>query len=466
MKSVLIITKAMDAVSVVRSCFESDALVSHRVEKQAAMQLLEKRPYDFVFTDIRALKESARENGYKAIFQPFWHLHPSIEIIVMAPQEMIREAVRAVKEGASDYLTYPLNVVETKYVIENICEKALVQSELGYLRDQFWELDELDVVQTKSPLMRVVYDKIRSVAQTRSTILLIGETGVGKGVLASLIHRHSNRRNAQFISVHCGAIPDTLLESELFGHEKGAFTGAIRRKLGKFEIAHGGTIFLDEIGTVTPLAQIKLLQVLQDGTFQRVGGEENIKTDCRVIAATNADLKKMSETGQFRKDLYYRLDVFPMEIPPLRARLEDIPHFVELFLKRMNRESTREIRDVDPQVLEAFRRYSWPGNIREIENLLERAYILENSPILTSESFPSELFESINRAAAVLPIYTSVNLAEVRKRGIEKIERGYLKNLLESNKGKINDSALAAGVSSLQLHKLMKRYGLRKEQFK
>ena len=169
--------------------------------------------------------------------------------------------------------------------------------------------------------MKMVFDKIRSVALTKSTVLLTGETGTGKGVLANLVHRHSNRRDAQFISVHCGAIPDTLLESELFGHEKGAFTGAVRRKLGKFEIASGGTIFLDEIGTITPSAQIKLLQVLQDGTFQRVGGEETIEANVRVIAATNADLKKMCDDGHFRKDLYYRLDVFPIELPPLRGRV-------------------------------------------------------------------------------------------------------------------------------------------------
>lgn len=466
MKSALIIAQTMNAVSVVRSCFEAGALVSHAVEKQSAMKLLGKRPYDFIFADIRVLKESAEENGYKAAFQTFWHFYPSMQIIVMAPQDMIREAVRAVKEGASDYLTYPLNAVETKFIIESIHENTLMQSELKHLRDKFWEMDDLDVVQTKNPLMQTVYDKIRSVAQTKSTVLLIGETGVGKGVVASLIHRHSNRRNAQFISVHCGAIPDTLLESELFGHEKGAFTGAVRRKLGKFEIAHGGTIFLDEIGTITPLAQIKLLQVLQDGTFQRVGGEENIKTDCRVIAATNADLKKMSVEGQFRKDLYYRLDIFPIEIPPLRTRLEDIAHFIEIFLKRMNRENTKVIRDVDPQVVEAFRRYSWPGNIRELGNLLERAYILETSPILTPESFPSELFESTDHASALLPINTSATLKEVRKRGIENIERGYLKTLLELKKGKINESALAAGITGRQLHKLMSKYGLRKEQFK
>jgi transcriptional regulator with GAF, ATPase, and Fis domain len=293
----------------------------------------------------------------------------------------------------------------------------------------------------------------------------MGETGTGKGVMANLIHRHSNRRDAQFISVHCGAIPDTLIESELFGHEKGSFTGAVRRKLGRFEVATGGTIFLDEIGTLTPSAQIKLLQVLQDGIFQRVGGEETITTNVRVITATNVDLKKMCDDGLFRKDLYYRLNVFPIDIPPLRERLQDIPHFVEVFLKKINSVNIKEIHDVDPQVLEAFNQYPWPGNIREMENLIERAYILESSSVLTPESFPSELFE-FGAPVATLQVDSSLTLAEVRKRGIENIERNYLKDVLTRNKGKIKDSSEAAGITTRQFHKLMKKYGIHKEEFK
>jgi transcriptional regulator with GAF, ATPase, and Fis domain len=313
--------------------------------------------------------------------------------------------------------------------------------------------------------MKKAYEKIRSVAPTRSTVLLMGETGTGKGELAKLIHRHSTRRDAQLISVHCGAIPDTLLESELFGHEKGAFTGAVRRRLGKFEIATGGTIFLDEIGTITPSAQIKLLQILQDQTFQRVGGEETLEANVRVISATNTDLKKMCEDGQFRKDLYYRLNVFPIEIPPLRDRPEDIPHLVEVFLKRMNKFSSKEIHDIHPHVLEAFTRYSWPGNIRELENLMERAYILETSSLLTPESFPSELLES-EAPSASIAFDAQLTLTEVRHKGIEDIERRYLKEVLAKNHGKIKESASVAGVTTRQLHKLMKRYGIRKEEFR
>jgi DNA-binding NtrC family response regulator len=371
----------------------------------------------------------------------------------------------AVKAGASNYITYPINPAEVNYVIENVYESLIMQSEVDYLRDKFWETDSLEIIQTKNPKMKIVFDKIRSVASTKSTVLLTGETGTGKGVLANLIHRHSNRSDVQFISVHCGAIPDTLLESELFGHEKGAFTGAIRRKLGKFEIAQGGTMFLDEIGTITPSAQIKLLQVLQDGIFQRVGGEDTIEANVRVIAATNTDLKKMCDDGQFRKDLYYRLNVFPIELPPLRERVEDVPYFVEEFLKRMNRLNKKEIHDTHPRVIEAFKNYSWPGNIRELENLMERAYILESSSVLTPESFPGELFETENLSATV-SLDAGLSIAEARSRGIEDIERNYLKEQLAQNRGKIQDTARAAGITTRQLHKLMKKYGIRKEEFK
>jgi DNA-binding NtrC family response regulator len=465
MRYILVISKEQEVFFSIQSCFRSEYRVQNVADKDAALEMLHKERYDFIFVDVEILRESSPDNGYKAALQSFWHLYPTSEIIVMSSQDLIREAVKAVKAGASDYLTYPLNPDETKYVIESIYASLIAQSEVDYLRDQFWETDLSETVQTKNPIMKVVFDKIRSVAPTKSTVLLTGETGTGKGVLANLIHRHSNRREAQFISVHCGAIPDTLLESELFGHEKGSFTGAVRRKLGKFEIASGGTIFLDEIGTITPSAQIKLLQVLQDGTFQRVGGEDTLEANVRIIAATNANLTKMCDDGQFRKDLYYRLNVFPIELPPLRRRVEDIPYFIEEFLKRMSRLNTREIHHIHPRVIEAFKDYSWPGNIREMENLMERAYILETSSVLTPESFPGELFESETLSATV-SVDAGLSIAAVRRKGIEEIERNYLKEQLAQNRGKIQNTAKTAGITTRQLHKLMKKYGLRKEEFK
>jgi transcriptional regulator with PAS, ATPase and Fis domain len=350
-------------------------------------------------------------------------------------------------------------------VIKSLADSVAQKIELDYLRDQFWKPEWLDIIKSRNVGMREVYKKIRSVAPTRATVLLIGETGTGKGLLARMLHMHSNRCDDPFINVHCGAIPDTLLESELFGHEKGAFTGAVHRKLGKFEMARGGTIFLDEIGTITPSAQIKLLQVLQDGNFSRVGGEQILNTDARVIAATNADLGAMSERGEFRKDLYYRLNVFTIDIPPLRERVEDIAQIVELFLKKLRQRHEKNIHSVDPHVLQAFKNYHWPGNIRELENLMERAFILETTTVLTPESFPTGLFESGN-AHAVLPVQAHLPLAEARRQAIDDFERQYLKELFSRHKGRVNRSAEEAGVSTRQLNKLMVRHGIKKDVYK
>lgn len=384
----------------------------------------------------------------------------------MTPPERAGEAVEAVKAGAANYVTYPLNAEEIRYVTESVHEGIRAQSELDYLRDRFWQSDSLDVVQTRNQAMRAVFDQVRLVAPTKSTVLLTGETGTGKGVLAKLIHRHSNRRGVQFIGIHCGAIPDTLLESELFGHEKGAFTGAIRRKLGKFELANRGTIFLDEIGTITPSAQIKLLQVLQDRTFQRVGGETVIEADVRIIAASNKDLGQMVEQGLFRNDLYYRLNVFPIEIPPLRERREDIPQLTEIFLRQMNRFNHRGIHYVHPLVMEAFQRYPWPGNIRELENLVERACILESSSILTSTSFPAELFTGAPSALSAPAGRTGLTLAETRALAVTEAEKSYLQELLARTGGRINRTAESAGVTVRQISKLMRKYNIRKETFR
>ncbi len=465
MESILVTTVDPKLLHTIRSCLPSSYRMDRAPTKQQALELLLKRRYDLVFIDLDILSEEVHNENYKEAMRPFRQMYPAIEIVVMAPRDRIRKAIEAVKAGASDYLPCPIDPQEVKHVAEGISKSIIKQSGRSYLRDHFWHADSLEFVRTKSPNMKKALDKIRSVSPTKSTVLLIGDTGTGKSVMAKLIHQHSNRREAQFISVHCGAIPDTLVESEMFGHEKGAFTGAIKRKLGKFEIASGGTIFLDEIGTVTPSAQIKLLQVLQDGTFQRVGGEEVLKTDVRVIAATNANLKKMCDEGQFRKDLYYRLNVFPIDIPALSQRIEDIPLFIESFLRNQNNFSLKKIHSTHPRVLEAFNCYSWPGNIRELENLIERAYILETSAELTPESFPNELFES-ESTAVFIPSSKTLTLNQARLRGIEEVERNYLKDVLTRYKGKIGESASAAGISSRQLNKLMNKYGIKKEEFK
>jgi len=465
MKAILVASRNESACRAIRATMGSEYKVEVTSGKDSGLEMFRKKHYEFLFMDVEMLAESTPDHSYKTALQPFWQIYPTTQIIVMSSQEQIREAVMAVKAGASNYLTYPIDPEEIRYVTDSVYESLIMESELDYLRDRFWRKDSLEMVRTKTPLMKGVFNKVRSVAPTKSTVLLIGETGTGKGVIAKLIHQHSNRRDGPFIAVHCGAIPDTLLESELFGHEKGAFTGAVRRKLGNFEIARGGTIFLDEISTLTPSAQIKLLEILQEGTFHRVGGEATIEANVRVIAAANTDLQNMCDQGLFRRDLYYRLNVFPIEIPPLREREEDIPHIVQVILERLTKFHSKEIHHVHQDVIKAFRNYAWPGNIRELENLLERAYIIEEASVLTPESFPSDLF-AYKLSESLPDVNTAFTLAEVRRKGVEQLERSYLAELLGINKGRIKDAAEAAGISSRQLHKLMKKYGLTKEQFK
>ncbi len=464
-KSALVVSKDMQVVETIKGCAHSDFRFYSAAYKSGALEKLREVRYDIVFIDLNLLIENGRQGSYEKELEPFKHLHPTIQIVVMSSDKDVQYAVRAVNAGASHYLTYPIIAEEVRLLFHTISTSVTQQAELDYLRDKFWKADALDVAQTINPVMKEVFNKVRAVAPTKTTVLLMGETGTGKGVLAKLLHSHSHRENAQFISVHCGAIPDTLLESELFGHEKGAFTGALRKKLGKFEIAGKGTIFLDEIATITPSAQVKLLQVLQDGLFSRVGGEEILTSNARVIAASNSNLKQMAENGEFRKDLFYRLNVFPIEIPPLKDRIEDIPVLIRFFINKFNKEFGKEIKDIHPDVLEALRCYSWPGNIRELENLLERSYILETSSMLTPKCFPNELFEG-QSATAFRPINSTVSLAEARRKALEDFEREYLKDLLARHTGSIKESAEEADISTRQLHKLMSRYGIRKEDFK
>jgi len=465
MNSILVVSTDQNSIAAFRDAFGSTYSLAEAHQLTDVLDSLHKCHKDLIFIDIELLSVSDDKDGPIQGLQLIWKACASSEVVVMSSKDRIREAVRAVKAGARDYITHPVQPAEAKLVVENIKKLSSIQSELDYLRNKFWQSDSLELVQTDNPEMKAVFERISLVAPTKTTVLLMGETGTGKGVLAKLVHRHSNRKDKQFISVHCGAIPDTLLESELFGHEKGAFTGAIRKKPGKFEIAHGGTIFLDEIGTLTPSAQIKLLQVLQDGTFQHVGGEKTIAVDARVISATNVDLKSMCDKGQFRKDLFYRLNVFPIQVPPLSIRIEDIPLLLDLFLKRLNRNGQKNIQAVEPMVMDAFKKYSWPGNIRELENMLERAYILAKSHMLTRQDFPGEIFDS-GSSPAMMPVNTSETLSDFRRKAIEVAEKSYLKELLVKHQGKLGKASTDAGVSPRQLHKLLSKYAIQKESFK
>lgn len=467
MKSVIVAGAGSAVVRKIKEALGPDHRISSVKGNKELLQVVRGNRHHYVFVDLAILQGAASgsETSRQPVLEQLKVDGDLSKIIVLSSKERAGEAVMAVKAGASDYLTYPLDPVEIRHVLENIQDQISMESELDYLRDRFWQSESLESIRTNNAKMQKVFGMIRSVAPTKSTVLLSGETGTGKGLLAKIIHTHSNRRDNQFISVHCGAIPDTLLESELFGHEKGAFTGAIRKKLGKFEMASGGTIFLDEVGTLTSAAQIKLLQVLQDGTFQRVGGEETIYVDVRVISATNAGLDEMCRKGEFRKDLFYRLNVFPIESPSLNSRVEDIPQLAILFLRRLESKGQKGILSIGETVMEGLKAYAWPGNIRELENLLERAYILGSPPALTDDDFPDEI-SGFGDFPSMPAIDASKTLAEVRRTIMEEAERGYLKELLSNSAGKLKPAAQVAGITTRQLHKLMKKYTLRKEDFK
>ncbi|WP_051261913.1 sigma-54 dependent transcriptional regulator [Desulfovibrio inopinatus] len=465
MQRILIVASTTDAKTAA-SCFPAQARIDIEHQTSGIRARLEEKTYDLVFLDIQLLKPEHGDDktgGVRRITRLVWNKNPVAEVIVLCPAERIREAVNAVKEGAGNYLTLPLDPIEVRYVLNSMREVRRLEEQLDYFRKITGSSSQENVVGTTNPVMDDVFKKARMVAPTDSTVLLAGETGVGKGVIARLIHSLSERGRGPFVSVHCGAIPETLIESELFGHEKGSFTGAIRRKLGRFEIAAGGTIFLDEVGTIGEPTQVKLLQVLQDKCFHRVGGDADICVNTRVIAASNIDLKAECERGRFRKDLYFRLNIFPINIPPLRERKEDIPRLAEHILSKLNKTHPKTVDGIHPAVLDAFAHYPWPGNVRELENLMERAHILETSHMLTPEVFPSELFENESLA---IPVDASLSLHAFRERAKNEAERVYLKDVLTRHEGRIGQTAEAAGITPRQLNKLMTKHNLHKEDFK
>ncbi|MCB0413764.1 MAG: sigma-54-dependent Fis family transcriptional regulator [Bdellovibrionales bacterium] len=423
-----------------------------------------KERFDFTFIDVDLLEKNHDTYDLKSQLVKYWKVFPKANIVVLARAEKTRVAVNAVKLGACDYLNYPIEKSELDLVMVTVNEISRSNAELEFLRDRFWDIKEVDAMKTCSPKMTKVNNLIKSVAPTNSTILLSGETGVGKSMIAKIIHNHSSRKNGPFIPVHCGALNDNLIESELFGHEKGAFTGAFQRKLGKFELAHRGTIFLDEIGTISLNMQIKLLQVLQESCFQRVGGQVNVNVDVRVIAATNENLKDMVEKKLFRQDLYHRINLFPIELPPIRERKEDLFYILNVFLKKLNKNSLKNIKGIRADAFEAMSNYQWTGNIREIENVMERAFILEESDLITPSSLP---FEIVNNACMVkIPSEDKrKSLAEFRQEVIERFEKQYLEGLLVETFGHVKTVSEIAGLCPRQINKMINKYNIDRSLF-
>ncbi|OGR45596.1 MAG: Fis family transcriptional regulator, partial [Desulfobacula sp. RIFOXYB2_FULL_45_6] len=445
MRDILVLSARANDFNLISQAVDKTHKIKDAKDIETAIALHNHFPFDLIIADLDLLEQTFGNTASNFLKNPFTKTNSFVRFVVLCAKEEVEKAVRAVNEGAIGYLTYPIEENEVQLLLDSIDRTLSRDFELDYLRDHFWKTEWLEIIRSKNPRMKKIYESIRSVSPTIATVLLLGDTGTGKGMLARLVHWHSQRCEAPFIAVHCGAIPDTLIESELFGHEKGAFTGADRRKPGKFEMARGGTIFLDEIGTITASAQIKLLQVLQDGTFSRLGSTTLMNSDLRIIAATNADLADLVQKGGFRKDLYYRLNIFPIEIPLLRERLEDLPNLTEIFLKKLNAKYGKDINGLHPSVIEGFRQYEWPGNIRELENILERAYILETSSILSAQNFPPEMVRPCE--SDPLSEKNPSSLAQARQIAVEVFEKAYLTVLLGQTKGKINLAARKADIT-------------------
>jgi len=465
MREILVLSTRADDFDLISQVVSKTRKIKYAKDIETATALHQKFPFDLIIADLELLEHAQGTSAANFLKNPFTKINSFVQFVVLCAKEQVEWAVKAVNDGAAGYLTYPIEENEVRLLLDSLDRTLSRDFELDYLRDHFWKTEWLEIIRSKNPKMKKIYESIRSVSPTIATVLLLGDTGTGKGMLARLVHWHSQRSEEPFISVHCGAIPDTLIESELFGHEKGAFTGADRRKPGKFEMARGGTIFLDEIGTITASAQIKLLQVLQDGTFSRLGGGALLNSDVRIIAATNSDLAELVQKGTFRKDLYYRLNIFPIQIPLLKERIEDLPNLTEVFLKKLNAKYGKGIDGLHPSVIEGFTQYEWPGNIRELENILERACILENSSTLTAQNFPPEMVKHCE-TYYTLSERNPTTLSEAMQVAVEAFEKSYLTALLGQTKGKINLAAQKADITTRQLNRLITRYGLNKKNFK
>jgi two-component system, NtrC family, response regulator len=387
--------------------------------------------------------------------------YPDTDVILITAFGNIKQAVEAMKLGASDYITKPFQPEAIRLVSEKLIERRRLVEEVRELRQRVQDEHNLENILSKSPKMLKVFDLIRSLAETDSGVMITGETGTGKELVARAIHNLSRRKARQFVAINCGAFPDTLLESELFGYEKGAFTGAVQSRAGKIELADGGTLFLDEIETMAPPMQVKLLRVLQEREVERLGGNKRVKVDMRVLAATNVDLSLCLARGTLREDFYYRINVIPVQLPPLRERLEDLPLLINHILGKHPVAKERNIRHVAPKVLDQMLAYHWPGNIRELENILERAIV----------KCPRETIEDVDLPAPPQRVvdYPFLSISEgdmSLKRWLLRSEKEYLRGLLIKHKGGISLTAQEAKVDNKTLYRKMRRHGLHKESFK
>jgi DNA-binding NtrC family response regulator len=407
-----------------------------------ALEMLEDTAYDLLFLDIMM----PVMNGIE-VLQAVKERYPQTMVVMITAYGSVETAVEAMKGGASDYLMKPFNPDHLTLLTEKLMQQKKLVDENLYLRAQVAERVRFENLVGCSKAMQEIFDVIQDLAASDAPVLITGETGTGKELVAKAIHAKSPRCHGHFIAINCGAFPEHLLESELFGYERGAFTGAVRAKKGRLEMAHRGTLFLDEVGTVPLKMQVDLLRVLESKRFHRLGGTEEIEVDFRVIAATNRNLQEAIHRGEFRQDFFYRLNVISLHIPPLRERREDIPLLVEHFLERYRRETNKEIDTIRPEARAILERYDWPGNARELENAIERAVVICKKRSLGPEEF-SFLTPSVS--AGAMPY------------SLRESEVAHLKKVLEQFDWNISRAAEALEINRVTLHKKIKRYGLRK----
>ena len=418
-----------------------------------AIEEVRMRSFDLILMDIRMMKVS----GIEALEQ-IKKINPTIPVIIMTAYASVETAVSALKKGAYDYLTKPLDFDELQIVMKRATEHSLLKKENEYLKERLGEkFDRQNMIGQGSAMVRLL-EIVEQVAPTEATILITGESGTGKEMIANAIHANSNRKPAPFVKINCAALTETLLESELFGHEKGAFTGADRKREGKFLQADGGSIFLDEVSEMSPAMQVKLLRVLQERELTRVGGSEVLKVDVRVIAASNKDLKKEIQTARFREDLFYRLNVVALSVPPLRERKEDIPLLAQHFLQGFAVKNSKNVTNFTPQTIEKLVRYPWPGNVRELMNAIERAVVLSRNGYLDEGELTFLMADGGGfngkdlSGAANQPAGASGNLP------LEEVEKRSILEALTACGGNKSEASRRLGITRKTLRKKLEKY--------
>jgi two-component system response regulator AtoC len=424
-----------------------------------ALKALTELPYSVIVTDLKM----PRVDGLQLLEEVQKRRLPA-SVIITTGFGTIDHAVQAMRLGAADFLTKPINLEHLRLIVQRALREHALQDEITALRDQLQEKFAFHSILSKSPRMHDVFELISHVAETTSTVLIAGETGTGKELVARAVHGASQRQTAPFVEVNCAALPENLLESELFGHEKGSFTSAVGQRKGRFEMAHGGTIFLDEIGEIPLAMQAKLLRVLQERRFERVGGSQTVEVDVRVIAATNRDLLRLAKEGKFREDLYYRLNVVKIDLPRLRDRSEDIPLLATHFVQKFSRPGTTP-KPIAPEAMEVLLQHRWPGNIRELENAIERACVTSRDDVIRAENLPAEILKPVP-SRSQLPVDLSRPLTEQLVELTAAFEERYIRRALKKTRGHVGRTARLTGLSRRTITDKIALYEIDKAEFK